>query len=98
MRRVGIKGERSQRRALEIKFVEMAPALCDNKIDAFVFVAGHPNAVFQEAADLVQTRLIAPVDGAAIDTLRRSQAVLREGRGSRGGCTRAPRPRSRPSA
>jgi TRAP transporter TAXI family solute receptor len=36
--------------ASELKFVEMAPALCDNKIDAFVFVAGHPNAIFQEAA------------------------------------------------
>ena len=35
----GIKKE-DLRLATELKFVEMAPALCDNKIDAFTFVAG----------------------------------------------------------
>src|SRR5690349_15106058 len=28
--------------ALDTKIVEMAPALCENKMDAFAFVAGHP--------------------------------------------------------
>lgn len=56
------------RAALEMKFVEAAPALCENKIDAFAFVAGHPNAIFHEAADTCRTRVV-PVDGAPIDAL-----------------------------
>jgi uncharacterized protein len=54
--------------ATELKFVEMAPALCDNKIDAFVFVAGHPNAIFQEAATSCASS-IASVAGPAIEKL-----------------------------
>ena len=54
--------------ATELKFVEMAPALCDNKIDAFVFVAGHPNAIFQEAATSCASN-IASVTGPPIDKL-----------------------------
>ena len=54
--------------AAELKFVEMAPALCDNKIDAFVFVAGHPNAIFQEAATSCASN-IASVAGPPIDKL-----------------------------
>ena len=54
--------------ASELKFVEMAPALCDNKIDAFVFVAGHPNAIFQEAATSCASN-IASVSGAPINKL-----------------------------
>ena len=54
--------------ALELKFVEMPPALCENKIDAFVFVAGHPNPVLQDAANGCRTRIV-PVTGAAIDAL-----------------------------
>ena len=54
--------------ASELKFVEMAPALCDNKIDAFVFVAGHPNAIFQEAATSCASN-IAAVAGAPINKL-----------------------------
>ncbi|MEO6564968.1 MAG: TAXI family TRAP transporter solute-binding subunit [Casimicrobiaceae bacterium] len=54
--------------ASELKFVEMAPALCDNKIDAFVFVAGHPNAIFQEAATSCASN-IASVTGPPINKL-----------------------------
>ena len=54
--------------ARELKFVEMAPALCENKIDAFAFVAGHPNAVFHEAADACAARFV-PVAGAPVDAL-----------------------------
>jgi uncharacterized protein len=54
--------------ASELKFVEMAPALCDNKIDAFVFVAGHPNAIFQEAATSCSSN-IASVSGPPVDRL-----------------------------
>jgi len=67
MEAVGLKRS-DLRAALEMKFVETAPALCENKIDAFAFVAGHPNAIFHEAADTCRTRVI-PVDGAQIDAL-----------------------------
>ena len=63
----GLKKE-DLRLATELKFVEMAPALCDNKIDAFTFVAGHPNAIFQEAATSCASN-IATVSGPGIDKL-----------------------------
>ena len=54
--------------AVEMKFVEMPPALCENKIDAFVFVAGHPNVILQDAANGCRTRIV-PVAGPAVDEL-----------------------------
>jgi TRAP transporter TAXI family solute receptor len=54
----------------ELKPMEMAPALCDNKIDAFVYVAGHPNAIFHEAANSCASRVVG-VDGPGIDRLVR---------------------------
>jgi TRAP transporter TAXI family solute receptor len=54
--------------ALEIKFVELAPALCENKIDAFVFVAGHPNPIVQDATTGCRSHLV-PVAGPQIDAL-----------------------------
>ena len=70
--------------ALELKFVEMSPALCENKIDAFVFVAGHPNPVFHEAADSLQD---ADHPGARRADRHHAavEAVLREGGNSRAG-------------
>ena len=67
MSATGLKKE-DLRLATELKFVEMAPALCDNKIDAFTFVAGHPNAIFQEAATSCASN-IATVSGPGIDKL-----------------------------
>ncbi|MBK6864202.1 MAG: TAXI family TRAP transporter solute-binding subunit [Ideonella sp.] len=67
MKEMGIKLE-ELKFAGELKFVEMAPALCDNKIDAFTFVAGHPNAIFQEAATTCASS-IASVTGPAVDKL-----------------------------
>ncbi len=67
MNATGIKKE-DLKFAGELKFVEMAPALCDNKIDAFTFVAGHPNAIFQEAATSCASS-IATVSGPGIDKL-----------------------------
>ena len=58
--------------AAELKFIELAPALCDSKIDAFVFVAGHPNAVLQDAATSCATSIVA-VAGAPIDKIVASQ-------------------------
>ncbi len=52
----------------ELKASEQAQALCDNKIDAMVFAAGHPNGSIQEVTTTCDTRIIA-VDGPAIDAL-----------------------------
>ena len=56
----------------ELRFIEMVPALCDNRIDAFVFVAGHPNALFHDAATSCPTEIVA-VSGAAVDALLAAQ-------------------------
>ncbi|MBW9269378.1 MAG: TAXI family TRAP transporter solute-binding subunit [Candidatus Thiodiazotropha sp. (ex. Lucinisca nassula)] len=48
--------------ASELKATEQARALCDNKIDAMVYVVGHPNASIKEAATACDTHLVA-VDG-----------------------------------
>ncbi len=52
----------------ELKSAEQAKALCDNKIDAFVFVAGHPSGSIKEATTSCDTRLV-PVEGPEIDQL-----------------------------
>ncbi len=67
MQALGVK-KSDLKAALEMKFVEMAPALCENKIDAFVFVAGHPNPVLQDAATGCKTKIVA-VSGEPIDAL-----------------------------
>ncbi|MET0027559.1 MAG: TAXI family TRAP transporter solute-binding subunit [Candidatus Thiodiazotropha sp.] len=56
--------------ASELKATEQARALCDNKIDAMVYVVGHPNASIKEAATACDTRLV-PVEGKAVDELIR---------------------------
>ncbi len=54
--------------ASELKPSEQSQALCDNKVDAIVYVVGHPNGSIQEATTTCDT-LIVPVAGAAIDKL-----------------------------
>lgn len=54
--------------ASELKSAEQAGALCDNKIDAFVFVVGHPSGSIEEATTTCDTRLV-EVSGPAIDKL-----------------------------
>ncbi|MES9850990.1 MAG: TAXI family TRAP transporter solute-binding subunit [Candidatus Thiodiazotropha sp. L084R] len=44
--------------ASELKATEQARALCDNKIDAMVYVVGHPNASIKEAATACDTTLV----------------------------------------
>lgn len=44
--------------ASELKSAEQAQALCDNNIDAFVFVVGHPSGSIQEATTTCDTRLV----------------------------------------
>lgn len=48
--------------ASELKAAEQAQALCDNKIDAMVYVVGHPNGSIQEAASSCES-IVVPVDG-----------------------------------
>ncbi|MGB7994813.1 TAXI family TRAP transporter solute-binding subunit [Photobacterium halotolerans] len=54
--------------AAELKGSERSQALCDNKIDAFVYVVGHPNGSIKEATTSCDAKLI-PATGAAIDKL-----------------------------
>ncbi|WP_169568032.1 TAXI family TRAP transporter solute-binding subunit [Sneathiella limimaris] len=54
--------------ASELKSSEHSAALCDNKIDAFVFTVGHPTGNIKEAATTCDVKLI-PVTGPAIDKL-----------------------------
>ncbi|MGI9278303.1 MAG: TAXI family TRAP transporter solute-binding subunit [Endozoicomonas sp.] len=42
----------------ELKSAEQAKALCDNKIDAFVFTAGHPSGSLKEATSSCDTVLV----------------------------------------
>ncbi len=54
--------------ASELKSAEQAQALCDNKIDAFVFTVGHPSGSIQEATSTCDTVLV-NVTGPEIDRL-----------------------------
>jgi len=54
--------------ASELKSSEQANALCDNKIDAFVFTVGHPSGSIKEATTACDTRLV-NVKGGVIDKL-----------------------------
>ncbi|SDF54182.1 hypothetical protein SAMN05216241_101410 [Limimonas halophila] len=44
--------------ASELKADEQASALCDNKVDAFVYVVGHPSGSIQEATTTCDTNLV----------------------------------------
>ncbi len=52
----------------ELKAAEQAQALCDNKVDAIVYVVGHPNGSIQEATTACDSRLVA-VTGQGVDAL-----------------------------
>ena len=64
---VGLRRE-DLKAAPDIKIVEMPPALCENRIDAFAFVSGHPNPVLQDATGGCRARIV-PVEGPKIDAL-----------------------------
>ncbi len=42
----------------ELKSAEQARALCDNKIDAFVYIVGHPSGAFKHATTSCETTLV----------------------------------------
>ncbi|WP_229722041.1 TAXI family TRAP transporter solute-binding subunit [Marinobacterium nitratireducens] len=54
--------------ASELKSSEQSQALCDNKVDAIIFTAGHPNGSIKEATTSCEAVLV-PVDGPEIDAL-----------------------------
>ncbi|WP_461538005.1 TAXI family TRAP transporter solute-binding subunit [Spongorhabdus nitratireducens] len=51
----------------ELKAAEQAQALCDNKIDAMVYFAGHPNGAIQEATTSCDANIVAADDKATRD-------------------------------
>ncbi len=54
--------------ASELKPAEMPKALCDNKIDAFVYSVGHPNGNIKEAVTSCDSVMVT-VDGSVVDKL-----------------------------
>lgn len=52
----------------ELKGSERSQALCDNKIDAFVYVVGHPNGSIKEATTSCDAKLVSAT-GPAIDKI-----------------------------
>lgn len=54
----------------ELKASEQGQALCDNKVDAIVYAAGHPNGAIQEVTSACDTVMV-DVVGAPIDKLIR---------------------------
>lgn len=52
----------------ELKSSEQSSALCDNKVDAIVFFAGHPNASIKEATTSCDANLV-NVSNKAVDNL-----------------------------
>jgi TRAP transporter TAXI family solute receptor len=54
--------------ASELKPSEMAQAMCDNKIDAFVYVVGHPSGAIKEATTTCDAVMV-DVDGPAVEKL-----------------------------
>lgn len=57
----------------ELKGAERAQALCDEKIDAFVYVVGHPSGTIKEASSSCDIGLV-PVTGPQIDALLTAHA------------------------
>jgi len=58
----------SFKESFELKASEQAQALCDNKIDAMIYSAGHPNGAVQEVTTTCDAKII-PVEGPDIDKL-----------------------------
>jgi len=63
--------------ASELKATEQAQALCDNKIDAFVYQVGHPNGSIQEAFSSCEAQFV-NVSGDYIDQLIADNAFYAE--------------------
>ncbi len=62
--------------ASELKAAEQASALCDNKVDAMVYVVGHPNGSIKEATTSCDSVLV-NVAGPAIEKLINDNSYYR---------------------
>lgn len=62
--------------ASELKSAEMSQALCDNKIDSYFWLVGHPSASTQETVNSCDARIV-PVTGPAIDKLVKERPYYR---------------------
>ncbi|MBN1958391.1 MAG: TAXI family TRAP transporter solute-binding subunit [Desulfuromonadales bacterium] len=62
--------------ASELKSAEQAAALCDNKVDAMVFVVGHPSGSIKEATTSCDSVLV-NVSGPKIDKLIKDNSYYR---------------------
>jgi hypothetical protein len=62
--------------ASELKPDEHSKALCDNKIDAFVYTVGHPAGNIQEAASSCDVKLV-DVSGPVVDKLVKDNSYYR---------------------
>ncbi len=63
--------------ASELKASEQASALCDNKIDAMVYVVGHPSGAIKEATTSCDSTLV-PVNGGTVDKLIADHSYYRK--------------------
>jgi TRAP transporter TAXI family solute receptor len=63
--------------ASELKASEQASALCDNKIDAMVYVVGHPSGAIKEATTSCESNLV-EVNDATIDMLVSENSYYRK--------------------
>ena len=62
--------------AAELKPDEQSNALCDNKIDAYVYTVGHPNGSIKEATTSCDAVMVT-VDGPAVDELVKANPYYR---------------------
>jgi hypothetical protein len=62
--------------ASELKAAEQSSALCDNKVDAIVYVVGHPNGSIQEATTACDA-VVVDVAGKEIDELIKNNSYYR---------------------
>ena len=63
--------------ASELKAAEQSQALCDNKVDAIVYVVGHPNGSIQEATTACDS-VVVDVAGPEIDKLIQEHPYYRK--------------------
>lgn len=57
----------------ELKYAELSSALCDGNIDAYAYIAGHPNGNFKEATTTCGAVFV-PVTGEVVDGLIKEYA------------------------
>ena len=62
--------------ASELKSSEMGQALCDNKIDAYFILVGHPAGLIKETTTTCDAK-IADIHGPAVDTLVKNNSYYR---------------------